>query len=156
MSEARSAAGTATLVGSTNSAVITVFAAQVASSRWASAFRVNGIPRISIINSGFALFSSVLSHSLLHFWQTTLTRRLPAWPCFLVRVVIGSNPFQLVSPWVWVSAGERGKNLRSQSGKMCSRVSRVPDAPLQKMHLAATAVSLSERASPLSWSAQPC
>jgi hypothetical protein len=35
-------------------------------------------------------------------------------------------------------------------------LSRVPDAPLQKIHLPATAVSLSERVLLLFWGEQPC
>lgn len=156
MSEALSSGGTATLVGSTNSAAMTVLATHVARVIWASRPKVKGIPWISISKSGLVRFSSPLSHSLLHFWQTTLTRRLPAWPCFLVSDVTGCNPFQLVCPWLCVSVGERGKNRRSQSGKICSLVRRVPDAPLQKMHLAATVVSLFGSSWAWVGSAKPC
>jgi hypothetical protein len=138
MSDALSVSGIATLVGSTNSATIIVLAAQRASNLWASAPIVNGIPFIKISRRGLARVSSSLSHSLLHFLQTTLTRRLPAWPCFLIFVVTGCKPRQLVWPWVCESVGVRGNSWRSQSGKICSFVRRVPEAPPQKMHLAAT------------------
>ena len=134
----RSSEGIAIFERSMNSAVMHVFAIHVARSNCSSGPRANWAPLKRAHKRGLALVSKLLSHSLLHFLQTTRTFRVVTRPCLCRRAVTGvsrRSPIQFVMPCVCVSCADLGKSWHSQSGKTCSLLTEAPEAPPQKMHI---------------------